>query len=197
MRSYTHLLKITITAIAVICFFASCDDNLKEIQKMEIASNEPIGEVEEMLLKHTDSGKLKLTVRGNKMLDFKNDNFPYQEFPEGIKVEVYDYSNDKTEVTVITANSGIMYEETKLVDLKGDVLITTSDGTTFKGDQLYWDQAAKWIFTNEKFETLILDGENKENIGKITGTVLDAREDLKKSLTRNPDDNFVTQNNHE
>lgn len=197
MRSCTDILKITITAIAVICFFASCDDNLKEIQKMEIASNEPIGEVEEMLLKHTDSGKLKLTVRGKKMLDFKNDNFPYQEFPEGIKVEVYDYSNDKTEVTVITANSGIMYEETKLVDLKGDVLITTSDGTTFKGDQLYWDQAAKWIFTNEKFETLILDGENKENIGKITGTVLDAREDLKKSLTRNPDDNFVTQNNHE
>lgn len=197
MRSCTHILKITITAIAVICFFASCDDNLKEIQKMEIASNEPIGEVEEMLLKHTDSGKLKLTVKGKKMLDFKNDNFPYQEFPEGIKVEVYDYSNDKTEVTVITANSGIMYEETKLVDLKGDVLITTSDGTTFKGDQLYWDQAAKWIFTNEKFETLILDGENKENIGKITGTVLDAREDLKKSLTRNPDDNFVTQNNHE
>ena len=197
MRSYIHILKITITAIAVICFFASCDDNLKEIQKMEIASNEPMGEIEDMLLKHTDSGKLKLTLQGKKMLDFSNDDFPYTEFPDGIKVQVYDYSKGKTEITVITANSGIMYDDTKMVDLQGDVHIITSDGTTFTGDQLYWDQTAKWIFTNEQFETLIVDAQNKESVGKITGTVLDAREDLKMSLTRDPDDNFVTQNNNE
>jgi LPS export ABC transporter protein LptC len=193
MRSHFHILKITITALAVICFLASCDNNLKEIQKMEIASNEPVGEVENMLLKHTDSGKLKLTLQGEKMLDFSNDEFPYTQFPDGIKVEVYEYRNNKTEVTTITANAGTLYDKTNLVDLKGNVKIITSDGNTFSGEQLYWDQTAKWIFTNQPpFEIVLKDPKTKEEVGRITATVLDASEDLKIYQARNPDDTFIS-----
>jgi LPS export ABC transporter protein LptC len=196
MRSYFHILKITITALAVICFLASCDSNLKEIQKMEIASNEPVGEVENMLLKHTDSGKLKLTLQGEKMLDFSNDEFPYTQFPDGIKVEVYEYRNNKTEVTTITANTGTLYDKTNLVDLKGNVKIITSDGNTFTGEQLYWDQTAKWIFTNQPpFEIVLTDPKTNEEVARITATVLDASEDLKIYQTRNPDDTFISKSN--
>lgn len=193
MRSYYHILKITITALAVICFLASCDNNLKEIQKMEIASNEPVGEVENMLLKHTDSGKLKLTLEGKKMLDFSNDEFPYTQFPDGIKVVVYEYRNNKTEVTTITANTGTLYDKTSLVDLIGNVKIITSDGNTFTGEQLYWDQTAKWIFTNQPpFEIVLKDPKTKEEVGRITARVLDASEDLKIYQARNPDDTFIS-----
>ncbi|QJP33370.1 LPS export ABC transporter periplasmic protein LptC [Nonlabens sp. Ci31] len=193
MRSYFHILKITITALAVIYFLASCDNNLKEIQKMEIASNEPASEGENMLLKHTDSGKLKLTLQGKKMLDFSNDEFPYTQFPDGIKVEVYEYRNNQTEVTTITANAGTLYDKTNLVDLKGNVKIITSDGNTFTGEQLYWDQTAKWIFTNQPpFEIVLKDPKTKEEVGRITATVLDASEDLKIYQARNPDDTFIS-----
>jgi len=196
MRLHFHILKITITALAVICFLASCDNNLKEIQKMEIASNEPVGEVENMLLKHTDSGKLKLTLQGEKMLDFSNDDFPYTQFPDGIKVEVYEYRNNKTEVTTITANMGTLYDITDLVDLKGNVKIITSDGNTFTGEQLYWDQTAKWIFTNQPpFEIVLKDPKTKEEVGRITATVLDASENLKIYQARNPDDTFISKSN--
>jgi len=160
---------------------------------MEIASNEPASEGENMLLKHTDSGKLKLTLQGKKMLDFSNDEFPYTQFPDGIKVEVYEYRNNQTEVTTITANAGTLYDQTNLVDLKGNVKIITSDGNTFTGEQLYWDQTAKWIFTNQPpFEIVLKDPKTKEEVGRITATVLDASEDLKIYQARNPDDTFIS-----
>ncbi len=158
---------------------------------MEIASNEPVGEVEKMLLKHTDSGRLKLSIQGKKMLDFSNDEFPFTIFPEGITVKVYQYTDNKTNLTTITADTGTMYDQTSLIDLRNNVKIVTSDGNIFMGDQLYWDQKGKWIFTNQEFETFIVDSEDNKNIGKTTGTVLDANEDLKKLIARDPDDTFV------
>jgi LPS export ABC transporter protein LptC len=197
MNAHFHLLKITITALAVICFFASCDDHLKEIQKMGIASNAPVGEVENMLLKHTDSGRLKLTLQGKTMLDFSNDEFPYTQFPDGIKVEVFDYTNNTPQITTITANSGTLYDQTNVVDLREHVRIVTSDGNTFVGEQLYWDQTSKWIFTNQKFETFIGNNKEDKSVGRTTGTILDAREDLSQLVARDPNDTFITPPNNE
>ncbi|MFT5925799.1 MAG: LPS export ABC transporter protein LptC [Rubritalea sp.] len=197
MNPNFHLLKITITALAVICFFASCNDNLKEIQKMEVASNAPVGEVENMLLKHTDSGSLKLTLEGKTMLDFSNNEFPYTEFPDGIKVKVFEYRNKITQVTTITANSGILYDQTHIVDLRENVKIVTSDGNTFVGEQLYWDQTSKWIFTNQKFKTFLVNNKEKKSLGSTTGTILDARENLSQLVARDPSDKFITPPNNE
>lgn len=186
-----------ITAIAVICFFTSCEDHLKEIQKMEMASNEPIGEVENMLLKHTDSGRLKLTIQGKKMLDYSNDQFPHTQFPDGIKVNLYEYRNDSTQVTVITANTATMYDQTNLIDLRGDVKIINKDGSVFTGSQLYWDQTARWVFTNQDFETFIVNEKNKKDVAHTTATILDANQDLTKIVARDPNDTFITQENNE
>jgi LPS export ABC transporter protein LptC len=196
MRNHFHILKITITAFAVICFFASCDDNLKAIQKMEIASNEPVGEVDKMLLKHTDSGRLQLTLQGKTMLDFSNDEFPYTQFPDGIKVQVYEYKNDSTQITTITADSGTLYDLTNLVDLRDNVKIVTSDSVTFKGSQLYWDQTAKWIFTNvPPFEILIKDSKTNQELGRTSASILDASEDFSVYQAREPDDTFIPKSN--
>lgn len=176
-----NIFKTTITAFAVICFLA-CDDNLKEIAKMNTVSNQPSSEVENLLLKHTDSGKLKVTLRGAEMLDFSNDFFPYTEFPKGIIVEVYQASNDTTEKTIITADYAIIFNQTDLVDLQGDVRIIASDGSTFYGDQLYWDQRAQWIFTDHSFRT------DLKNNNKTSGDILDSNEKLTEALVRNSSD---------
>lgn len=168
--------------MAVICVL-SCDDNLKAIQKMQIASNEPIGEVKEMLLKHTDSGYIKVRMEGETMLDFSNDTYPYTEFPDGIHVIVYEHKNDSVLETNITADYAIMFSDSDLVDLKGNVTIVDHDGNTFNGSQLYWDQQAKWIFTDHSFKT------NLKN-AVTTGDMLDANQDLSKTIVRNNNDQF-------
>jgi LPS export ABC transporter protein LptC len=178
-----NILKTTITALAVICFLA-CTDNLKEIAKMNAVSNQPSSEVENLLLKHTDSSMLKVTLQGPVMLDYSNDIFPYTEFPKGIKVEVYEVNGDTTKKTTITANYAVIFNETDLVDLKGDVKIVGSDGSTFYGDQLYWDQKAKWIFTDNPFRT------NLKNNNKTSGKILDSNEKLTNALVRGASDEF-------
>ncbi|KQC34433.1 hypothetical protein AAU57_00150 [Nonlabens sp. YIK11] len=177
------MLKFTITALAVICFLA-CTDNLEEIAKMNTVSNEPTNEVENLLLKHTDSGMLKITLSGKLMLDYSNDEFPYTEFPEGLQVEVYDTKKSPAEKTTITSDYGVIYNDTDLVDLIGNVTIVTSDGNTFYGDQLYWDQKSKWIFTNEPFNT------DLKNSSKTSGDIIDSNEKLTQALVRNARDQY-------
>jgi len=182
MRQLTHILKYTITAMAVICLL-SCDDNLKAIQKMQIASNEPIGEVKDMLLKYTDSGFIKAKMKGETMLDFSNDTYPYTEFPDGIDLIVYEHKNDSVLETNIISDYAIMYSESDLVDLRGNVTIVNHDGNTFYGEQLYWDQKAQWIFTNSSFKTQLKNA-------STSGNMLDANENYGEVTVRNSNDQF-------
>lgn len=183
MEQLRYIFKITITALAVICFLA-CTDNLQQIEKMNQVSNEPSGEVENMLLKHTDSGLLKVTLSGKLMLDYSNDQFPYTEFPNGLKVEVYDHSKTPVDIITITADYGITYRETNLTDLIGNVEIETTDGNKFYGEQLYWDQNSEWIFTNKSFRTELT------NSSATSGDIIDSNEKLTEALVRNASDAY-------
>lgn len=181
--TFNNILKITITALAVICFLA-CTDNLKEIAKMNAVSSQPINEVENYLLKYTDSSNLKMTMQGPLMLDYAKEAFPYTEFPKGIKVEVYESETDTTKKTTITADYAVLFTETDLVDMNGNVKIVSADGSTFYGQQLYWDQRAKWILTNQPFRTEL------NNNNRTTGDILDSNEKLSNALVRNASDQF-------
>ncbi len=181
MAHFQNILKTTITATAVICFLA-CTDNLKEVAKMNAVSNQPSSEVEDLLLKYTDSGYLKATIRGALMLDYSNDSYPFTEFPDGIKVEVYETNGDTTKKTTITADYAVIFSESDLVDLKGNVKIVGTDGSTFFGDQLYWDQKSQWIFTDKSFRT------DLTNNNETSGDILDSNEKLTKALVRNSSD---------
>lgn len=96
-------------------------------------------------LKYTDSGKVVATLKSDKMRDFSNKEFPYREFPEGLEVEFF---NEKKEKNTVTANYGIIYNETGIIDLQGDVVVLTSDSTKLMANQLYWDQTNNWVFTD-------------------------------------------------
>ncbi len=186
-----------VTALAVTIFFASCQDSMKEIRKMELASNEPMGEAVNILLKHTDSGKLKLELSGERMLDFSNDQFPFTEFPEGLNVKVYENPADSTKFTTIIADHAFAYDDTDLFDLRGNVNIINSDGNTFVGDQLYWDQNGKHIFTDEPFVIYLKDKETGEDMGTKRGSSMDANEKLTNVTINNARDKFVAKSNED
>ncbi len=183
-------------AVATI-FFASCQDSIKEIRKMELASNEPMGEAVNILLKHTDSGRLKMQLSGDKMLDFSNDAFPYTEFPEGIHVRVYENPKDTLTYTTIIADRAMAYDETDLFDLRGNVQIINSDGNTFNGEQLYWDQIGKHIFTDQDFTIYLKDDETGDQVGVKTGSSMDANEELTEVTINNARDKFVAKSQNE
>ncbi len=96
------------------------------------------------------------------MLDYTNKSFPYREFPDGVEVEFFDEKNKKN---TVTADYGIVYELTKLIDLQGNVVILTADSTKLEASQIFWDQDRSWIFTDKPNTIRFPDGSYTEDLG--------------------------------
>ena len=147
----THYIFNIVIVISMTMFF-SCKNNFKEVQKIGISENEPIGIAIDISLKYTDSAKLKAHLISPKMLDYSNRDFAFNEFPDGVNLTLFDELG--RESTVIS-DYAIAYDQTNLIDLQGNVVLTTHDGSVLNADQLYYDQVKNWLFTNQpvKFST--------------------------------------------
>ena len=59
-----------------------------------------------------------------------------------------------------------------LIDLQGNVVITTSDNRVLKTEQLYYDQKKEWLFTNKpvtfRTEMDIINGNGFDSNSKFT-----------------------------
>ncbi|HLT34276.1 MAG TPA: LPS export ABC transporter periplasmic protein LptC, partial [Aquaticitalea sp.] len=122
--------------------------NFKEVQQIGVLQNEPIGVAENINLKYTDSGKVKANLISPKMMDFSNRDFAFTEFPDGMKLLLYDEGKKST----ILSDYAISYNETDLIDLQNNVIIITQQNDSIFADQLYYDQKNEQIFTNEAFK---------------------------------------------
>lgn len=140
-----HNIFYIVTAIAVTMFF-SCNNSLSQVNKIGVSENEPIGEAEDLNLKYTDSGRVKSILLSPQMLDYSNRSYPYKEFPKGINLELFDEENKRSN---IIADYAIIYDETNLIDLQGNVKLITSDKDTLFAEQLYYDKTKGWLFTNK------------------------------------------------
>lgn len=133
-----------VTAFAVTMFF-SCKNNFKEVQNIGIVDSGPLSEAENINTKYTDSGKLKMNLISPKMLDFSNRAFAFFEFPESINLDFFDDDNNKSNVV---ADYALAYAATDIIDLRGNVVLTTHTNDTLFAEQLYYDQKREWLFTN-------------------------------------------------
>ena len=134
---------------AVVFLSVGCESNFKEVQKINFSEFMPSGEAENFNLKYTDSGKIKSILVSPKMLDYSNVEFPFTEFPKGIKVTMYD---NKGKRTFITSEYAVTFKNTDLIDLQRNVRISNETGQLLETEQLYFDQKNEWFFTEKKFK---------------------------------------------
>lgn len=190
MNTYTkHILYYIVTALAVTMFF-SCQGNYNsEIQKLSYTERFPVGEAENIFLVYTDSGKVKSTLRSPYNKDFSNQKFPYMEFPNGATLEFFDDQNNKS---VVTSDYAILYSDTRLVDLQGNVTLTTHEGDVLNAPQLFWDQDREWIFTEGEFKIsneygVLLQGTNGIDFNRDL-SIMDAHEIYDSTIPIEEDD---------
>ncbi len=162
--------------VATITLFA-CEGNYKNVQQLNLKDGAPVAVGEKVNLFYTDSGKVVANLKAPILLDYSNFKFSYQEFPEG--VEVYFYENG--EESTVTSDYAIRFEQTGIVDLRQNVILTTSDGNVLQAQQLYWDQYHQWIFTDEPYRITFSDGSYND------GARFDANEDFTVFLSRKND----------
>ena len=83
------------------------------------------------------------------MLDYSNAKYPFTEFPKGIHVTLFDENQKKS---FVDSDYAITYAKTDIIDLQGNVKITSSDGKLLQTEQLYYDQKNEWFFTEKHFK---------------------------------------------
>lgn len=174
------VLKKVLSAF-IVTFTFSCDDGDSTLEQINQYNDNPVGIAYDIRMTYTDSAVVKAILTAPINLDFTHLSFKYSEFPEGLKIIFY---NNKNEENTIVADYGILYNQTKIVDLQGNVLLLSHDGSRLETDQMYWDSEKEWLFTEQPFTfknvnydiaAIRLDT-NKEftkfKSGKLTGTMV-------------------------
>jgi LPS export ABC transporter protein LptC len=138
-----------IATILIVVFFFSCESNFKEVQKINFSEFVPSGEADFINLKYTDSGRISAILESPKMLDFNTVNFIFTEFPKGINLTLFD---KKAKKTFIKSDYAVSYKLTNIIDLQGNVKITSESGQILETQQLYYDQKNEWFFTEKSFK---------------------------------------------
>jgi len=167
-----HSIKNLVTAIVVTLFF-SCKNDFDDVQKVGILQNQPIAEAENIDLKYTefkeDTVRLLANLLSPKMLDYSNRSFKFSEFPKGVELKIYDKDNNQT---TIISDYAIVYDETDIIDLRGNVKIATHGKDTLLTEQLYYNQKLEWAFTNEPWLF-------KRAVGPLHGIGFDSDKEFK------------------
>ena len=183
------LINKTLVIIAITTFF-SCDDSSTLLKQINNFNENPVGIAYNINMTYTDSASIKARLEAPVHLDFSHLSFKYSEFPDGLKVIFY---NEQNQENTVYADYGILYNQTKIVDLQGNVVLLSYDGSRLETDQMYWDAEKEWLFTEEPFLFQNNDynlaanrlDTNKEfskfQTGKLSGTI--AVEEKKDSIT--------------
>ncbi len=137
-----------VTVFAVTLFFG-CESNFKDVQKINFSEFVPNGDADQENLKYTDSGRITAILISPKMLDYSSVAFPFTEFPKGIDVTLYEKTGKRT---FIKSDYAVSYALTNIIDLQGNVKITSQEGQTLETQQLYYDQKNDWFFTEKNFK---------------------------------------------
>jgi len=125
----------------------------------------------------TDAARLKLVIKGNKQLTFKNGDLS---FPETIRIDFFDTAGDTT--SVLTAMTGSYDAKTKLYRATGDVFVRNlKEKQTLRTEELFWDPEKEMIFT-ERFFTIVTEDQ------LIKGEGLEAPQDFSSYIIKNPRD---------
>ncbi|WP_298477894.1 LPS export ABC transporter periplasmic protein LptC [uncultured Maribacter sp.] len=175
-KVFTDNFKSIAMVFSIAMLFFSCKDNYKRVGEEAKANIFPQGVAKDFVLTYTETKerlnpdeskntRVMAVMTSSISNDFDNLKFPYRTFPEGVHVDFFDDNNEKS---TITADYGIIYGATNVIDLQGNVVIASHDGKKLETTQLYWDQGNEWIFTQEKFtftnpeDGTVMDGEGMD-----------------------------------
>ena len=175
-EQFTRTLYVIATVFAVAILFLGCKDRYQRVGEEAIARIYPQGvatnftvtysEIDRQISTQDSSNTKRVFIlRSPRNENYDNLNFGYQLFPEGVEVDFFDKQARKS---TVTADYGIIYSETDLIDLQGNVVVISHDGKKLETPQLYWDRSNKWIFTEAEFtytnpeEGTIMDGKGMD-----------------------------------
>jgi len=164
-----------ISFLGFLFLLISCETNFKEIQRFSKNNLVPNSEAENFILKHTDSARIKSILKSPLVYDYNSIEFPFTEFPKGVSITMFDTDAQKS---YIVADYAINFQQSEIIDLQGNVKITSHSGDILETSQLYYDKKREWIFTDKNCKLT-----NSKGVWHFEG--FDSNSDLTKLEARN------------
>ena len=175
-----HFLKYQYLFYVFLINFAHSCTSWDKSELKTTSEMDPLATSFDIRMVYTDSLKINSILTAPKHEDFRNLFFKYSVFPEGLKLVFYDNFGCPN---IVEADYGTIYKNTSILDLVGNVKISSSAGDYLETNQLYWDAESDWFFTNKNFKFWNSDynvaakrlDANKQftkfNTGRLTGTM--------------------------
>jgi len=179
---------LTSSLLLPVVLLYSCGNTDKEVQQMN-TKNLGIEEVKNVDINYTLGGKAKAKLLSVLMLRVQDLN-PYVEFPQKLHVDFY---NDSARIdSRLDAHYGKYFEMESKVFLKDSVVVINVLGDTLYCQELWWDRnrVGAEFYTDKPVRI-------RRKLQIIDGTGMEARQDFKEWVIRNPSHSFIRVPNSE
>ena len=129
---------------AILLFSCKSTTEVKE----ESLDNIKTEESENLTIIMSENGRKSYLFEAKLLEGYTLGRDPYREFRKGISITTFQDDSLSNVNAVLVANYAIYYENRKLWEAKGDVVVTKHDGTRLYTQQLFWNSMTKRIYSN-------------------------------------------------
>lgn len=141
------IFKFIVPALVGTILLVSCETDIEMVNLLAEREQVPNLMAKNFEILYTENGKPRISIKAPETQYFQNAEEPYYEFIQGITVFRYD---DSLQIeSTITANYAIFYEAKELWIARHDVVAQNRKGQVLNTEQLYWDQKAKKIYSDD------------------------------------------------
>jgi len=155
-------LLLAVLAMGVL-WLTACENDLENIKRISnMTSGEAVDTTRGVDIIYSDSAVVKGRMITPLLIKYSTEK-PYDVMPEGVKVISFD-KNGKEEGNIV-ADSAVQLENENITKFYKNVVVTTSDGTTFKSEEMIWDQPKKKFYSNRPWELRRPNGDISNGVG--------------------------------
>jgi LPS export ABC transporter protein LptC len=145
LKHTSRFIKLLIIP-GVFCIVA-CENDIEIINSLTNTNNLPELKGKKVETLYSDSGKVKMQLNADEILQFGKAERPYIEFPKGIHVIFFDDSL-KVESEII-ADYAKYFTDEKLWEARGNVIaLNNTSGEKLNTEELFWDETQQRIYSN-------------------------------------------------
>ncbi|MEM1319891.1 MAG: LPS export ABC transporter periplasmic protein LptC [Bacteroidota bacterium] len=129
----------------VVLLLQSCENDLAEVQKV-VQSDEANTELaRDVELLYSDSAIVRVRIKGPRMIRHLERNNPWEEFPDGIEVDVF---NSVGSVQgKLTAKYAVRYQDKREVIASDSVVWQSLNEERLETEKLIWDEKGQRVFS--------------------------------------------------
>ena len=139
-----NTLVLSITIIFLIVMLFSCGNDIETINQVPVADTTPVEIAKEVRFFYSENGKIKVYMETPLLYRYEGEN-PRMVLPSGLFVIFYDSLDQPS--SSLAADYGIRFSTQKIMEVKYNVIVHSSDSKTLYTEHLIWKEAEQLIMS--------------------------------------------------